>query len=113
MLVWLGLLGILFVLVSVYFIQYEGFVSGLAPLASSTTASVPAPLQDSMISRDLPGAVTPAPDQSLASTQDLIALQDALKFFHSSTEAKHSIDRETSNQKRIQGTAEVLGGLKE
>jgi hypothetical protein len=66
-----------------------------------------------MISRDLPGAVTPAPDQSLASTQDLIALQDALAFFSSSTEAKHSIDRETSNQKRIQGTAEVLGGLKE
>lgn len=113
MVVWIGLLGLLFVLVSVYFIRYEGFVSGLAPLASSTTASVPAPLQDSMISRDLPGAVTPAPDQSLASTQDLIALQDALAFFRSSTEAKQSIDRETSNQKRIQGTAGVLGGLKE
>jgi len=66
-----------------------------------------------MISHDLPGAVTPAPDQSIASTQDLIALQDAIKFFHDSVQAQRSIDKATMNEKQRRGTAETLGSLAE
>ncbi len=112
-LLWIGLLGLLFVLAALYVLRMEGFVSGLAPLASSTNSSLPAPAQESMISHDLPGAVTSAPDQSFASTQDLIALQDALRFFHDSLEARRSMDAATSSSKQMQGTAETLGSLKE
>jgi len=112
-LVWIGLLGFLFVLGALYVLRLEGFVSGRAPLSSSTNSSLPAPAQESMISHDLPGAVTPAPDQSLASTEDLIALQDALRFFHDSLQAQRSMDAATSSEKRIQGTAETIGSLKE
>ena len=112
-LLWIGLLGLLFVGIVLYLIRYEGFVSGMAPLASSNNSSLPAPAQESMISHDLPGAVTAAPDQSLASSQDLIALQDALRFFHDSRQAQRSISEATSSDKHIQGTSETLGGLEE
>lgn len=112
-LVWIGLLGLLFILGALYILRSEGFVSGLSPLASSTNSSLPAPAQESMISRDLPGAVTSAPDQSLASTQDLIALQDAIRFFHDSLKAQRDMDAATSSSKQMQGTAETLGSLKE
>jgi hypothetical protein len=112
-LLWIGLLGLLFVLGALYVLRLEGFVSGRAPLASSNNSSLPAPAQESMISHDLPGAVTSAPDQSLASTQDLIALQDAIRFFHDSLQAQRSMDAATSSSKHIQGTAETLGSLKE
>ena len=112
-LVWIGILGFLFILGALYVLRLEGFVSGLSPLASSTNSSLPAPAQESMIPHDLPGAVTSAPDQSLASTEDLIALQDAIRFFHDSLQAQRSMDAATSSEKRIQGTAETLGSLKE
>jgi hypothetical protein len=107
----IGVFGIVLVLAVLYFVRLEGFVSGRAPLASSTNSSLPSPPQESMISHDLPGAVTSAPDQSLASTQDLIALQDAIRFFHDSREAQRSIDCATSSSKTIQGSAETLGSL--
>jgi len=107
----IGLLGVLFILGVLYVLRLEGFVSGRAPLASSTNSSLPAPAQESMISRDLPGAVTSAPDQSLASTQDLIALQDAISFFHDSLKAQRDMDAATSSSKQIQGTAETVGSL--
>ena len=102
----IGIVGILILLVSFYFIRHEGFVSGRAPLASSTNSSLPAPLQESMIAHDVPGAVTAAPDESSASTQDLIALQDALRFFHDSFRARREL-----YGKSIGGSAETLGGL--
>jgi len=102
----IGIAGILILVITIYFIQYEGFVSGRAPLASSTNSSLPAPLQESMIAHDIPGAVTAAPDQSSASTQDLIALQDALRFFEDSLSA-----RDTLYGNSIGGSAETVGGL--
>jgi hypothetical protein len=112
-LVFIGLLGVIFLFVVYYLMQMEGFVSSRAPLASSNNSSLPAPAQESMISHDLPGAVTAAPDQSAASTQDLIALQDAIRFFHDSVQAQRSIDKATMNEKQRQGTAETLGSLAE
>lgn len=110
-LLWIGVLGVLFVLVTFYCMRQEGFVSGRAPLDSSSTVSMPAPAEESMISHDLPGAVTPAPDQSLASTQDLIALQDALRFFHDAVAAQHTVHDGTSSSKSFQGTAETIGSF--
>ena len=112
-LLWIGLLGVFFVLGALYVLRLEGFVSGRAPLASSTNSSLPAPAQESMISHDLPGAVTSAPDQSLASTEDLIALQDALRFFNDSLEAQRGMNAATSSSKQLQGTTETIGSLKE
>jgi len=112
-LVLIGLLGAIFLFIVFYLTQHEGFVSSRAPLASSNNSSLPAPAQESMISHDLPGAVTAAPDQSSASTQDLIALQDAIRFFQDSLQAQRSIDQATMNQKQRQGTAETLGSLAE
>lgn len=112
-LVFIGLVGVIFLFVVFYLMQTEGFVSSQAPLASSSNSSLPAPAQESMISRDLPGAVTAAPDQSAASTQDLIALQDAIRFFQDSVQAQRSIDTATMNEKQRQGTKETLGSLAE
>ena len=112
-LVLIGLLGILFLCIVFYLTRHEGFVSSQAPLSSSKNSSLPAPAQESMISHDLPGAVTAAPDQSSASTEDLIALQDAIKFFHDSIKAQRSIDKATMNEKQRRGTAETLGSLAE
>jgi len=112
-LLFIGLLGILFLIVVFYLTRYEGFVSSQAPLASSNNSSLPAPAQESMISHDLPGAVTAAPDQSSANTQDLIALQDAIRFFHDAIQAQRSIDQATMNEKQRQGTAEALASLAE
>jgi len=108
-LILIGLLGVIFVLVTMYLLRGEGF----AVLSSSGTRSLPAPAQESSISHDLPGAVTPAPDDSSASTEDLIALQDAINFFKDSVKAKQEVDEQTMNQKRMQGSVETLGSLKE
>lgn len=112
-LVLIGLLGILFLCIVFYLTRHEGFVSSQAPLASSNNSSLPAPAQDSMISHDLPGAVTAAPDQSSASTQDLIALQDAIHFFKDSLTAQRSIQQASMSEKQRQGTAETLESLSE
>lgn len=93
-LVFIGLIGILIILVTLYYMRKdEGFASGsILTVGSQPTVGIPSPSQESNIPNGQPGAVVNNPNTSLASTQDLIGVRDAIKLFNESANKLNQTD---------------------
>lgn len=93
-LVFIGLIGVLLILVTLYYMRTnEGFASGsILTVGSQPTVGIPSPSQESNIPNGQPGAVVNNPNTSLASTQDIIAAQDAMKLFNESANKLNQTD---------------------